>query len=258
METLVHRALIALISHCRPEAILLVGSAVEAGVVPRDIDLLVLSGSGIVSAEALSSVKDDLLANDCIYSDDTHRFLSNGMPDISVAFMATDSVVRELKTFVAGENVAGERRYWAPGCRLPEAFAGDILAGRILYGEGGVLSQMKRLLTPYPEAARKALLGYCEQEISAKLELLEAFPDNKLNSVVVQGDLVVAFVRAAYVVSGQYLRSFKRIEKSELLLCSDGKVLLNVARSVASAHVSIPFGEIRFGLTHLRRLYALE
>lgn len=258
METLVQRALMALVSHCRPEAVLLVGSAAETDVVPHDIDLLVLSGSGTVSTEALSSVKDDLLANDCICSDDTHRFLSNGVPDISVAFMATDSVVRELATFSAGENVAGERRYWAPGCRLPEAFAGDVLASKILYGEGCVLSQMKRLLMPYPEAARKALLEYCEHEISAKLELLEAFPDNELNSAVVRGDLIIAFARAAYAVSGEYLRGLKRIQKIESSLSVDGKVLLEVAKVVASTHAHIPFDQIQSGLTHIRRLYALE
>ncbi len=258
MEALVQRALAALVDHCRPEAVLLVGSAAEVDILARDVDLLVLSQSGVVSEEALLSTKDDLFATGCAKSDDSYRFSSNGLPDVSVAFMATDSVMHEVTTFATGQNVAGERRYWAPGCRLPEAFMGDILAGKVLHSESCALSEMRHLLTPYPEAARKALLRYCEQEISVKLELLEAFPDNELNSVVVRGDLIIAFVRAAYVVSGQYLRGMKRIEKTELSLCSDGKALLDVAKTVASARAHIPFDQIRSVSTHLRRLYALE
>ena len=84
-------------------------------------------------------------------------------------------------------------------------------------------------------------------------------PDNELNSAVVRGDLIIAFARAAYAVSGKYLRGLKRVEKTGLSLCSDGKALLYVAKTVASAHVHVPFDQIRSGLTHLRRLYgALE
>ena len=187
-----------------------------------------------------------------------YRLVCPGMSDISIAPMMASSVAQEIDAFASGGNFAGERRYWAPGGRFPEVFVGDIVFGKVLYDACGTLLEMERLLTPYPVAARKALLGYCEREISAKLELLEAFPRNELNAAVVRGDLVVAFTRAAYAVSGQYLRGLKRVGVSESTLCPTGKALLDVAKSLASAQAQIPFEKVWTGVTHLRRCYALE
>jgi hypothetical protein len=234
METLIQEVSAALRRYCQPQAVMLVGTAVEQNRNPSDLDFLILLGDQYLDVTTIKQLSLILGAEKCMVCDDAYRLLIKDKPDVSLAFMPMAQVKTEIFNFISGRWVTGERRFWAIGCRLPEAFVGDVVFGRVLYDRSDELSRIRATLSVYPENARKALLGYCGKEIVLKLDALDRSSHDPMIQVVLRGDLVISLIRVACASERKYLRGLKRTSELGHLLGNDGREFFRAANLIAS------------------------
>ena len=137
-----------------------------------------------------------------------------------VAIRDSTIIAKQIKGWIAGKNLSGQRRSWAAGYWLPEALCGDIATSEIIYDANGIGAQIKKLVVPYPPSLSDHIANICIDEIKQKIQAIERLSskNSPIELELCRSDLTASMVRLAFARSRTYLRGFRLLNEQAKFL----------------------------------------